>query len=291
MFKNKYTALICAGVFLVVLLGWRAAYPFHDSQNYIMESSASSANEPEELQGWVERDDSWFYYSGGSAVCGYKEIDGKLYHFDDDGSMTKGFLEVGGFYYFFQENSEGKAAALCDKRKTVDGKIYYFSSKARGFFSTGNALTDQALAEVIDRVDLQNAVSPKEKMERCYRLLLSKCSYLGIGTPKFAEGWEYKAAESMFHNMRGNCYSYAAACCMLARALGIEAEIVRGSCIRKDREDSQHCWVLAEGKYVIDGIYDDDSEQEDGTLSFFWKDYDTLQESMGCRYQGGIYGF
>ena len=80
-------------------------------------------------------------------------------------------------------------------------------------------------------------------------------------------GWEAEEALTMLRTRRGNCYSYAAVFCLLARQLGYDAAAVSGGVNWNPRP---HGWVEIE----FDGvpyIFDTELEMAKKGQYHFWK--------------------
>ena len=216
---------------------------------------------------------------------GYKTIDGKLYRFDENGVSVEGLYEENGFYYLFENTSSGKAAAVSSESREVNGDIYYFSESGKGFLSTQNPAVDKALGKFFSRNPMEKKADKKEYLESCYRALLQECSYLGVGTPSFQHGWQFVQVKEMLERHRGNCFSYATACGMIAHALGFDVQIMTGKCKREGGRFGEHSWVLIDNRYVLDGVFEDVANNGEGKLSFFWKDYESLEADCDCEYK------
>ena len=101
----------------------------------------------DEITGWNE--DQTMYYEDGTAVTGFKTIDGKSYYFSPETSIkvTDGLKNIEGGYYLFSENGviqhrwrtlnneryyfapeDGKAATGLTK---IDGSLYYFGTTGK----------------------------------------------------------------------------------------------------------------------------------------------------------------
>lgn len=238
--------------------------------------------------GWKKIDDHWYYFSDSEPLTGVKAINGKKYGFDQHGSMVTGVNTMDdNELYYFKVHKDGRAPAVCGITVKAEGKTYCLTDQGFGYVSSGDRAVDESIGEIVDAVTFDKKTPKAKKLEKYYRYLLRHSDYLGIGTPEFCAGWEYDQARDMFSENLGNCYSYGTACGMLARALGYDADIMVGKCNQKGKGASEHCWVLIDGKYVVDGVYEDTVGAKDGkgSLEFFMKDYDTLKSNQDCVYK------
>jgi len=239
-------------------------------------------------KGWKQIDGHWYYFSDKEPLTGVRAIDGKKYGFDEHGAMVTGMHTMDdNELYDFTVGKDGKAPAVCSKNVQLDNKTYCLTDQGFGYVSSGNRSVDKAIGKIVNDVTFSGKTSKAKKFEKYYRYLLRECNYLGIGTPEFYDGWEYDQADDMLSENMGNCYSYGTACGMLARAAGYDAVITVGKCNQKGKGASEHCWVLINGKYVVDGVYEDTVGAKDGkgSLQFFMKDYNTLKSDENCIYK------
>ena len=86
-------------------------------------SEETSTEEEERIEGWIQKDDSKYYYEDGEMVTDWKKVEGNWYYFEPGGEMATGWKKVGGNWYYL--NIGGKM--LTDWQQ-VDGKWYYLNS-------------------------------------------------------------------------------------------------------------------------------------------------------------------
>lgn len=125
-----------------------------------------------------------------------------------------------------------------------------FTFDAQGRYTTGDAELDATLRELVSA-----HTDPEAELEENMRLLFAyvrdnfqyrKRDLLASG----ATGWENRYAKEFLETGKGNCYSFAAAYCLLVRQLGQECRAVVGHLGKQD-----HGWVEAELEgvnYVFD---------------------------------------
>lgn len=63
------------------------------------------------------------------AAVGWKTIDGKKYHFDDNGVLNEGFVKIGNYQYYLRQNG-----TYATGTPVIDGKKYGFDSSGRQIF-------------------------------------------------------------------------------------------------------------------------------------------------------------
>lgn len=86
-------------------------------------SEETSTEEEERIEGWIQKDDSKYYFEDGEMVTDWKKVEGNWYYFEPGGEMATGWKKVGGNWYYL--NTSGKM--LTDWQQ-VDGKWYYLNS-------------------------------------------------------------------------------------------------------------------------------------------------------------------
>ena len=80
----------------------------------------------EVLNGWTEIDQKKYYYENGVPVTGFMDIDGAVYHFDEDGSLTVGAAEIDGSRYYFGADGKMKTGFV-----NIDQSQYYFDGEGK----------------------------------------------------------------------------------------------------------------------------------------------------------------
>ena len=119
---------------------------------------------------------------------------------------------------------------------TVDG----FTYDAQGRYTTGSAALDEQLHQIIDTYT-NAAMTRDEKLRALYNYVRDNFTYLRRDLiSKGQTGWEPAYAEEFLELGRGNCYSFSATFCLLARQLGLPAYTVVGAL---GGSNSPHGWV------------------------------------------------
>ena len=119
---------------------------------------------------------------------------------------------------------------------TVDG----FTFDAAGRYTTGSDTLDAQLHQIVDAYTT-DSMSRNEKLQALYNYVRDNFSYLRRNLVSRGEtGWEPAYAEEFLELGRGNCYSFSALFCLLARQLGLPAHTVVGGL---GASSSPHGWV------------------------------------------------
>ena len=191
-----------------------------------------------------------FMYSEGREIWTSAEDD-RLHYFP-------GLVLSGGEVYWAGEDG----IILRDARV---GNLYFGPD---GRYTCGDAETDGLIKEILAGL-YDPALSQEELLRAAFDYTVKSFSYLRR-TESYewgATGWEAEEALTMLRTRRGNCYSYAAVFCLLARQLGYDAEAVSGGVNWNPRP---HGWVEIE----FDGvpyIFDTELEMAKKGQYHFWK--------------------
>lgn len=188
-----------------------------------------------------------------------------------------GLIESDGYTYYYKNNHKVKNIT-----KTVNGNNYYFSSKGRGFLSTGSSNGNKAVAYVFDHVSFSSSSSKKQKLKKVYDYIASRrCT--PAGTPDFSDGkWVGISAYNMVKYGDAKCYNYAAITGLCARALGYNATIVIGKAnFSRGHMKSEHAWVIV-GSRVLDTCYDAVNGKKGD--QYYFRTYRQIKRSEGSSY-------
>lgn len=129
------------------------------------------------------------------------------------------------------------------RNTTADG----FTYDANGRYTTGSAALDAQLDAVI-AAHTNASMTRDEKLRALYVYLRDNYKYLKKPlVAKGSVGWEPGYAAEFLDTKRGNCFSYSAAYCLLARQMGLPAVTVVGKLGTRNVQD--HGWV----EMVLDG--------------------------------------
>ena len=181
-------------------------------------------------------------YSGSSAADA-----GDVFH-DARIRVRNGFVTEFGIMRYYENNES-----------VTDTVIRGLQFGPDGVYTSGNAELDEYVTQLL-RETVPDDMDPVEKLRILYDWVIGRSTYEAVRfiTEYDDAGWEPEAALKLFRNGYGNCFSYAAGVCMLARAVGLEAHCVVGSCFQAT-EWVDHSWV----EITLDGVlYYCDPEME-----------------------------
>lgn len=193
----------------------------------------------------LEKGNYYYYVKGKKVKNTWKTIGKKKYYFKASGAAAVGWNKIGKKAYYFS------AKGVMAKGKTVDKVKLGSNGQA--------ALSDRAVmlvkAQSVLEQKTKSTQTKAQKLKACYQDML-KCSYLARFFPTDTADWEVQYAYDMLTNRKGNCYSYASAFAMLAKACGYNAKIVTGQLNKDANNIGPHAWVEIGGK-----VYDPQTQQ------------------------------
>ena len=150
--------------------------------------------------------------------------------------IPDGYYRFGGWLYRVQNGTFLRST-------TVDG----FSYDAQGRYTTGSATLDARLHQIIDTYTT-DSMTRDQKLKALYNYIRDEFTYLRRDLIAQGQtGWETAYAEEFLELGRGNCYSFSATFCLLARQLGLPARCEVGTL---GGSNSPHGWVEIE----LDGV-------------------------------------
>ncbi len=139
----------------------------------------------------------------------------------------------------------------------VRGEAYQgFDFDEKGVYTSGNADLDALIAELFTQI-LDPSMEREDMLREAYRYDVKTFRYLTRNHYRYGDvSWVTDEAYSILSTKKGNCYGYAGAFCMMARALGYDAVCYNGFI---GVDNNQHAWVEIE----MDGVvYTFDPELE-----------------------------
>ena len=143
--------------------------------------------------------------------------------------LPDGYTRINGRLYRIQNG-------MFLRSTTVDG----FTYDAEGRYTTGSASLDAQLNEIVETYT-NDSMTRDQKLRALYNYVRDNFSYLKRNLiSKGQTGWEPAYAEEFLRLGRGNCYSFSATFCLLARELGLPAYTVVGGL---GASNSPHGWV------------------------------------------------
>jgi len=150
---------------------------------------------------------------------------------------------------------EPRRTVLADGYHTINGRLYRvqngmflrsatvdgFTYDADGRYTTGSEYLDRRLPEIISECT-NSSMTRDQKLRALYNYVRDNYRYRKRAlVDKDAADWENGYAEDFLEDGTGNCFSYAAAYCLLARQLGLPAYTVVGKLHISITQD--HGWV------------------------------------------------
>lgn len=252
--------LKCKGIALALALSLTAGVPVMQMAPVPVEAAAKTAK-----SGLKQENGKYYYYKKGTKVKKtWVTIGKKEYYFQNDGSAAVGWTKIGKKAYYFNNK------AVKVKSKNVDG----VKLNAKGEASPSNERVAMLLkAQSAVAKVTKSSQTKAQKLKSCYEDML-KCSYLPRFFPTDTAGWEVKYASDMLDGRKGNCYSYAAAFGMMARACGYNAKIVTGQISKDGAEAVNHAWVEIGGK-----VYDPQTETVMG-IDLYGQSYANISRAV-----------
>ena len=155
---------------------------------------------------------------------GFHLYDGWLYYADENGSLLR------------------------------NGQLDSLTFGADGRYTCADKELDATVASILREIAAEHADADREELlYQAFLYVRDNFSYLrrdlkAVG----ATGWMVEDAKAMFEKSRGNCYSFAAAFCALARGLGYDAHCISGLVLQYA---DKHGWVEIEfdgNTYIFD---------------------------------------
>ena len=111
-----------------------------------------------------------------------------------------------------------------------------------GIYTSGDKALDNAVTAILRQVTEQG-MSRLEMFRAAYDWIVENYEYETIRFPDTEkDGWQIAYTKDLIATRKGNCFSYAAATAMFAKALGFDARTVYGSC-NQTYEWCDHCWT------------------------------------------------
>ena len=147
-------------------------------------------------------------------------------------ALPDGYYRINGRLYRVQDG-------MFLHNTTVDG----FTYDTQGRYTTGSATLDTKLNNIVETYT-NSSMTRDQKLRALYNYVRDNFSYLKRDLVSKGEtGWEPAYAEEFLRLGRGNCYSFSATYCLLARELGLPAYTVVGGL---GASNSPHGWVEME---------------------------------------------
>ncbi len=158
----------------------------------------------------------------GNIADGWAEIENKWIYYLPDGSVPKGiqlFADETGRIWFTED---GVRDVSVRRHLTRDGKDWLIlNGQAKSVTTAEDRTLFRAFSAVEDATD--PGMTKEEKLYACFQYAKTTYRERNPRSPHYTQiDWPILYANDMFINGEGNCFSYAAAFCYMARAIGYE---------------------------------------------------------------------
>lgn len=214
----------------------------------------------------IEGKTYYFFEDSGTMATKWRTIKGKRYYFGTNGVRRQGVQKIGKRWFFFYPNGvmrdkgpvnyKGRTYYL-DKNGAIEarkrGSIYYHADGTRMKKAEGYEYETLLTARKIVNQITNSSMSKSQKLETCFRWVMSK--YYRIVRPfTKPEGWIAEYANDHFKKGSGDCFSDASAFAYLAKALGYKKVYVCVDDTKTDGTSEGHCWAEING-LVYDPLF------------------------------------
>lgn len=172
----------------------------------------------EPVDGKIKYNDKTYFFDKGYLRSGLQRIDGKLYYYNENGSISKDtIVKSGSDYYYADKNG------VCCESEEIRLAAEFMAKNCKG-----------------DTL--------KEKMKYGFMYLADNFPYQRYYDPPKSASDMPRMATTCFKNRNANCYRYAAAFCCLASIAGYRARVGIGT-----TGGLPHGWteVYVDGKWLI----------------------------------------
>lgn len=170
------------------------------------------------VNGVQQSDGVSYYFDKGYLHSGLTRINGKLYHYGNNGKLSKDtIVKVGSEYYYVDKDG------ICCESEEIRLAAAFMMEKCKGS-------------------------TLKDKMKYGFQYLADNFPYQRYYDPPKKASDMPNLASSCFKNRNGNCYRYAAAFCCLARMAGYRARVAVGN-----TGGLPHGWteVYVDGRWLV----------------------------------------
>lgn len=207
----------------------------------------------------------YYFKANGAAAAGWKKIKGKKYYFSEKGAAAVGLKQIGQDQYYFDEKGVmqtgwqklGKRIAYFQKKtgkmvknKVVDGVKIKKNGYAKLTSVQKKQLKAEEKAREIAKKITNSSMSASQKLRACWNYMVSRQNFHYVRKEFSAyKGWEYDYAYQMLTGRGGNCYNFACAFAMLAKAVGYKPYVLRGMVPHTGGGMTPHCMVKINGHY------------------------------------------
>ena len=210
----------------------------------------------------VDKKGSYRYYydkNGKKVKNKVKKIGKHRYSFDEKGRMQTGWQVFGSKKAYFSKKS-GKMLT----NKTVSGIKIGKSGYVKLTRSELSKRTAMEKANAILKKITNSGMTKREKLYAAYNYMSGGGGFYYCTWRAFQvyDGWEYDYATEIYEKRGGNCYNFACGFAMLAKAIGYDAQVVRGRV--PGSRDRAADGMTRHALVKIDGLYYDPEAQFSG---------------------------
>ena len=217
-----------------------------------------SANAAPKINQWVNKGRYRYYYNqkGKKVKNKVKQIGNFRYSFDKKGRMQTGWQIFGSKKAYFSKKS-GKMLT----NKTVSGIKIGKSGYVKLTRSELSKRTAMEKANAILKKITNSGMTKREKLYAAYNYMSGGGGFYYCTWRAFQvyDGWEYDYATEIYEKRGGNCYNFACGFAMLAKAIGYDAQVVRGRV--PGSRDRAADGMTRHALVKIDGLYYDPEAQ------------------------------
>lgn len=207
---------------------------------------------------WIKKGSYRYYYdkNGKKVKNKVKKIGKHRYSFDEKGRMQTGWQVFGSKKAYFSKKS-GKMLT----NKTVSGIKIGKSGYVKRTRSELSERTAMEKANAILKKITNSGMTKREKLYAAYNYMSGGGGFYYCTWRAFQvyDGWEYDYATEIYEKRGGNCYNFACGFAMLAKAIGYDAQVVRGRV--PGSRDRAADGMTRHALVRIDGLYYDPEAQ------------------------------
>lgn len=161
---------------------------------------------PVQQNGWINKDNSWYYYKDGQPQLAWQLIEGKWYYFNKEGVRTTGWQSVNGYWYYLE-----KDGVMATGWKLLGGKWYYLNpggDRSKGWKLLGSTwyyLEENGQMAIGWKLlgSRWYYLNPGGDMARGWKLINGTWYYLEAGG-QMATGWKLLGGSWYYLNSGGD---------------------------------------------------------------------------------------
>ena len=165
-------------------------------------------------------------------------------------AKSKQWIKKGSYRYYYDKNG-----------KKVKNKVKKIGKHRYSFDEKGRMQTAMEKANAILKKITNSGMTKREKLYAAYNYMSGGGGFYYCTWRAFQvyDGWEYDYATEIYEKRGGNCYNFACGFAMLAKAIGYDAQVVRGRV--PGSRDRAADGMTRHALVKIDGLYYDPEAQ------------------------------